>query len=308
MARAVIVLVGFCIVLGSCTQRTVCPAFQSAYIYDKDALRKKFSYFLEDSTPKILTASKSKFLIAEPTTYRKKIRSLRTVEAKPVPVIVPDSLMNADSVSLNALIKAAASIIDSTFVEDFSEKPLAEDSLYAITKDKELRLLKYNGADSLVYDPVTEKYIPQKPEYYVKDVRLNVEQDNYMWYLRDNLVLPDVRLARTQQSKSNEKVVKKKKGKKKGLKGLFRKKPKDAEIQAVPPPKKEFDFIDSDSLTQNDTPQESEAKKGFFSARKKKTKTGAVDEPTSGKSDKKKKSNVKEEEGVKIKEEEGDGF
>ena len=216
MVRAVFVFIGCCLALGSCSQRSVCPAFQSAYIHDKDVLRKKFSYFLEDSTPKVLTASKNRFLVAEPTPYRKKVRSLQTVEMKPVPVHVPDSLVNGDSVDLADLDRAARSIIDSTFIEDVpaSRQPApVEDSVYVITKDRELRLLKYNGADSLEYDPVSDKYVAQKPEYYVKDVRLNVEQDNYMWYLRDYLVLPDVRLAQKQQA-NEAKETRKKRGKK----------------------------------------------------------------------------------------------
>ena len=282
MVRAVFVFIGCCVVLGSCSQRSVCPAFQSAYIHDKDVLRKKFSYFLEDSTPKVLTASKNRFLVAEPTPYRKKVRSLQTVEMKPVPVHVPDSLVNGDSVDLADLDRAARSIIDSTFIEDVpaSTQPApVEDSVYVITKDRELRLLKYNGADSLEYDPVSDKYVAQKPEYYVKDVRLNVEQDNYMWYLRDYLVLPDVRLAQKQQA-NEAKETRKKRGKKdkkekQGIKGffknLFKKKPKEADSTRVPPPpQEEFDFIDSDSLTQNKpvTP-EPEEKKGFFASRKK---------------------------------------
>src|SRR5688500_18825775 len=156
MARALLIFIGCCLILGACTQRSICPAFQSAYIHDKDALRKKFSYFLEDSTPKMLTASKNKYLIAEPTPYRKKVRSLQTVEMKPVPVHVPDSILNEDSVSMEELDRAARSVIDSTFIEAVPARPPAppEDSAYVITKDRELRLLKYNGADSLVYDPV----------------------------------------------------------------------------------------------------------------------------------------------------------
>src|SRR5688572_12064886 len=277
MARAFLVFIGCCLILGSCTQRSICPAFQSAYIHDKDALRKKFSYFLEDSTPKMLTASKNKYLIAEPTSYRKKVRSLQTIAMKPVPVHVPDSILNEDSVSMEDLNRAARSIIDSTFIEDVpaQQPPPVEDSVYVISKDRELRLLKYNGADSLVYDPVSEKYIAQKPEYYVKDVRLNIEQDNYMWYLRDHLVLPDVRLAKIQQGSAKEKSAKenrkKKKKEKKGLKGffknLFKKKPKTSDSTDVPaPPKEEFDFVESDTLTQTDPPTtEPEEKKGFFS-------------------------------------------
>lgn len=291
MARAIILIIGGILMLGACTQRSICPAFQSAYIHDKDALRKKFSYFLEDSTPKLLTASKNKYLIAEPTPYRKKLRSLQTVAMKPVPVIVPDSLLNEDSVSMEELDRAARSVIDSTFIEDVPAQPQqapVEDSVYVITKDKELRLLKYNGADSLVYDPVSEKYVAQKPEYYVKDVRLNVEQDNYMWYLRDYLVLPDVRLARLQQGSeknrsSGEKVRKKKE--KKGFKGffknLFRKKSKEADSTRVPaPPKEEFDFIDADTLTSVSPPtRQSESRKELLAARRKKSADEAATDP-----------------------------
>lgn len=284
MARAFILLIGSLFALGACTQRSICPAFQSAYIYDKDALRKKFSYFQEDSTPKVLTASKNQYLVANATPYRKKLRSMRTVAMTPVPVVVPDSLTNKDSVSMADLDRAARSVIDSTFIEDRAAEanPAPEgDSVYVITKDKELRLLKYNGADSLVYDPVAGKYVPQKPEYYVKDVRLNIEQDNYMWYLRDYLVLPDVRLARLHQEgekKRDAEAKSARKKEKKGLKGffknLFKKKQKETDSTDVPPPpQEEFDFIDVDTLTQVDPPlEEPEAKRDYFSSRKKKGK------------------------------------
>ena len=278
MSRAFILFIGGFLTLGSCTQRSICPAFQSAYIYDQDVLRKKFSYFQEDSTPKIFAASKNKYLIAEPTPYRKKVRSLQTVQMKPVPVQVPDSLLNKDSVSMSALDLAARSVIDSTFIGTGSQpRASAEDSVYVITKDKELRLLKYNSADSLVYDPVLEKYVAQKPEYYVKNVRLNIEQDNYMWYLRDYLVLPDVRLAKLQQGGEKGKELQKngvKKEKKGFFKNLFKKKPKTTDsTNVVPPPKDEFDFINADTLTQVNPPTTvPETKKGFFSPRKKKSK------------------------------------
>ena len=298
MARAIILIIGGILMLGACTQRSICPAFQSAYIHDKDALRKKFSYFLEDSTPKLLTASKNKYLIAEPTPYRKKLRSLQTVAMKPVPVIVPDSLLNEDSVSLEELDRAARSVIDSTFIEDVPAQPQqapVEDSVYVITKDKELRLLKYNGADSLVYDPVSEKYVAQKPEYYVKDVRLNVEQDNYMWYLRDYLVLPDVRLARLQQgsekNRNSGEKVRKKKEKKGFFKNLFRKKSKEADSTRVPaPPKEEFDFIDADTLTSVPPPtRQSESRKELLAARRKKSADEAATDPAIAPETKKRK-------------------
>lgn len=314
MARALIFLIGCCLLLGSCTQRQICPAFQSAYIHDKDVLRKKFSYLLEDSTPKMLTASKNKYLIAEPTPYRKKLRSLRTIEMSPAPIIVPDSILNADSVSMEELDRAARSVIDSTFIPDVpvqqQPSPAAEDSVYVITVDKELRLLKYNGADSLEYDSATDRYVAQKPEYYVKNVGLNIEQDNYMWYLRDYLILPDVRLAHLHQSGEKAKEAKKTEAKKekKGLKGffknLFKKKQKKDSTEVPPPPKEEFDFIDSDSLTQAAPPaKEPEAKKGFFGPGKSKPKEQAATAPALTPSEKRKKSRPAEGE-----ENQPDGF
>ena len=147
--------------LGACTQRMTCPAFQSAYIYDKETLRKKFSYFQEDSTPKILTASKTKYLIAVPESYRKKMRSLKTVEMTPVYPVIPDSLKMEEGADL---LMAERDVIDSAAAQQGLDRT---DSAYAITKAK-------------------EKY--------------NVDQDNYMWYFRDVLVLPDVRAALEQKS------------------------------------------------------------------------------------------------------------
>jgi hypothetical protein len=280
MIRTRIVFFSVCLILGACTQRMICPAYQSAYIYDKDELRKKFSYFKEDSTPKILTASKNKYLVADPITYRKKIRSMQTVAVKSIPVHVPDSLTsNADSVSMADLDRAARSVIDSTFIVDVPKKDTAttkEDSIYVITKDKELRLLKYDGPDSLIYDAATQKYVAEKARYYVQDVRYNVQEDNYMWYLRDNLVLPDVRIAKKQSAENRaEKAGDKKKGV--GLKGFFKnlfKKKKKAEIDstAVDPntaPKEEFDYIDeADTVAQTDGQQPEKVKRKSFLKKK----------------------------------------
>lgn len=161
MSKIVLLLVGLITLLSACTQRMTCPAFQSAYIYDKEALRKKFSYFKEDSTPKILTASKSKYLIAVPESYRKKMRSMNTVEMKPIYPEIPDSLKLEEGADL---ILAERDVIDSAAVQQGLDRT---DSAYAITKAKE---------------------------------KFNVDQDNYMWYFRDQLVLPDVRAALEQKS------------------------------------------------------------------------------------------------------------
>src|SRR5690606_37216004 len=82
---------------------------------------------------------------------------------------------------------------------------LEEDSIYMITRDKEVRVLRFDK-DSI--------------SYRVDEVRYNVDQDNYMWYLRDVLVLPDVRLAQLQASEEGKAA--KEKGKKGGIKGFFK--------------------------------------------------------------------------------------
>lgn len=188
MARILVVMVGV-LCLGACTQRMICPAYQSAYIYDKEELRKKFSYFKEDSTPKILTASKNKYLIAVPESYRKKVRSLATVEMKPVYPEVPDSLKMEEG---SEFMLAEREFVDSAALVT-AEAIEPGDSAYAITKTK-------------------EKY--------------NVDQDNYMWYFRDILVLPDVRAALEQKKDNGDQPGKSRKKEGGFFKNLFKKKQK----------------------------------------------------------------------------------
>jgi hypothetical protein len=291
MTRAVILIFGFGLVLGACTQRMICPAYQSAFIYDKDQLRKKFSYFQEDSTPKVFTASKNKYLVAEPMTYQRRVRALQTVKMKPVPVVVPDSLVNKDSLIMAEMRKATASVMDSTVIADVAQDSAqaapAEDSVYVISKDREVRLLKYNTPDSLKLDSVSQRYVPEAPQYYVKDVRFNLEQDSYMWYLRDVLLLPDVKLARAQQAKGDggdeESGTPSKK-----KKGLFSKKQKQQEqladtTELEQPGEEEFDYVDQpDTTSQAEIPQPQQKateKKGLFGKKKVKEKKPQKTQP-----------------------------
>ena len=315
MKRAFIGIFGLLVVLASCTERMICPAYQSAYIYDKDELRKKFSYFIDDSTPKVYTASKNKYLIAEPMSYSKKIRSMQTVKMKPVPVHVPDSISGKgkveDSISMDEMRRATQSVQDSTFIVDRPKKdsvakePL--DSIYVISKDKEVRLLVYNGPDSLDYDSVQQKYVRQKAKYSIRDVRVNLDEENYLWYLRDEIVLPDVRLAKKLQEEGGEGGSKRKE--KRGLKGLFKKKEKEAPADTtsnIAPEEEEFDYVDeADSTLQAETPlpgqqqeiKPAKEKKGLFGRKKK--------EKAPKKSDAKK---PEDEQQPKKKENEDDGF
>ena len=80
------------IVVISCAERAICPAYQSAFIHDKATLDRHFSYFGEDTLPKNqLIASKNKFLIIERVPYKKKVRSLNTVAMKTIYPVLDDS-------------------------------------------------------------------------------------------------------------------------------------------------------------------------------------------------------------------------
>lgn len=146
----------------------------------------------------MLTASKTKYLIAVPESYRKKMRSLKTVEMKPVYPVIPDSLKIDEGADL---ILAERDVIDSAAVQQGLDRT---DSAYAITKAK-------------------EKY--------------NVDQDNYMWYFRDQLVLPDVRAALEQKSGKDLGTAGAGKSEKKGFfKNLFKKKNKNDSSAVDSPP------------------------------------------------------------------------
>lgn len=319
MARPFFAVLTLSLLLSACTQRMICPAYQSAFIYDKNELRKKFSYFEEDSLPKILVASKTKYLIAEPMSYRKKLRLMQTVAMKPVNPVLPDSMTVKDDmegmdgedgvVPGAELDLAARSVIDSIYIVDvpIDTTQTYVDSIYVITKDKELRLLKYNFPDSLKFDEATGKYVRETPEYTVKDIRYNVEQDNYMWYLRNSLVLPDVRLSQIQQSAQNEAAGKSSKAKKKGFvgffKNLFKKKEKEptdtTEQQTLPKPIDDFDYIENDSIRQHQQDSIRAAqppqKKGALSFLKKKEESPNRNAEPENQKPKKKKKKPKDE-------------
>lgn len=222
MTRAPFTYVVILLILSSCTQRMVCPAYQSAFIFDKPTAREKFVYYNESTTaPKEILASNSKsitlpprdstwaksevlpgpalpharrvkmdkYLLLPEKTYKKALKSLQTVEMKQV-LPKKDEVDSLDI--MNALDSAARSITDTLTVSAAPKKPaVAEDSVYAITKTK-------------------EKY--------------NMDQDIYMWYFRDILVLPDVRAAMMEKK---EEAAEQKKASKQGFfKRLFAKKDK----------------------------------------------------------------------------------
>lgn len=165
----------------ACAERAICPAYQSAFIHDKEVLKRHFSYFGEDSMPKVMEASKDKFLIIEPMSYRKKLRSLETIPMQDVYPQKADSLLFNDEFYL-----AERDGYDSTAVISVDTTAAAADSLYVISLKKE---------------------------------KFNIDQELYLWYLRDYLVYPDVRLHHQEQAEQN---LKAEKSEKKGFFGFFK--------------------------------------------------------------------------------------
>ncbi len=129
----------------------------------------------------------------------------------------------------------------------------AEDSVYAISKDKEVRVLKYDRDSA---------------KYRIVNVRYTSDQDIYMWYFRDVLVLPDVKAAMAEEKNAKEGktgVTAKGKKEKLGIRGFFRnmlrKKPKSDSTAVESPPS-------SPSLDSTSVVEKKEKKGGLFKRKK----------------------------------------
>lgn len=165
-------------------EKKICPAYQSAFIHDQEALDRHFSYFKEDSTPKLASVDKNRFLIVESKPYRKKLRSLQTIPMRDVYPVEDDSLAFDDEIPLAEREYG----YDSTAVikEEIDTTATATDSIYMISKKKE---------------------------------DFNIDQELYLWYLRDFLVYPDVRLQLEQNAEATQQQEK---AEKKGFFGFFK--------------------------------------------------------------------------------------
>ncbi len=239
MTRALFFLFACACMLSACnTQRMICPAYQSNFYFDKSKQKEAFVFYNENKNqPREVLASNSKTLNLPPRdstwdnshviqgpslpferklkkerylqkTYKQALRALQTVPMKPVyPKIGEDS---ADI--KKELDSAARSVTDTiTTSATVAPKEQQEDSVYVITKEKE---------------------------------KFNLDQDNYMWYFRDVLVLPDVRqgMEAAKADKEEASPIKTKKGFFSMFKGLFKKKEKHK--------------IDTTAVNPVETPQE----------------------------------------------------
>lgn len=265
----------------------ICPAYQSAFIFDKSQEKKAFVLYNEDKNqPQEVLASNSKtlnlpardsswdnsvvikapslpperrvkkdrYLLLPQKTYRKALKALQTIPMKPV---YPKK--EEDSLDIKKELDSAARSITDTITASSVSKPKEQkgDSVYVITTEKE---------------------------------KFNVDQDNYMWYFRDVLVLPDVRLAMDEgKAEKNAASGAGKKVKQSffaKLKGIFKKKPKPKITVADSTAVSEQAVSPSDT-TATPTPQPVvKKKKGLFG---KKPKAAPAQTP-------KKKTDAKKEE------------
>ena len=339
MSKGFLAIILFVLISACSTQRKICPAYQSAFIFDQEALRKKFSYFENDSTPKVYTASRNNYLVIPEQSYRKKLKSLQTIEMKPVYTVLPDTSAEKKGKGEGDFYKAPENI-DSLLrtqtrdVEAPSEAPKAMDSAvvakkdsvevdssYQITKDKEVRFYRYHwdtlrrrtenlrGKKGEELSTLYKKYQKSNDsaKYRVDNIRYRSEQELYMWYLRDVLVLPDVRAAMEEEKRAkdttrrikNEPDTVKKVGFFKGLKGLFKRKPKSDSTDVAESVSTEEEILEEDADAEVALPDSVVTKK--TKKRKKRNKSPEPKKENPKPIKEKKKDPVK-------KEDEDDGF
>ncbi|HTH56273.1 MAG TPA: hypothetical protein VL728_09520 [Cyclobacteriaceae bacterium] len=285
MTRALTLLLSCICLLAACsTQRMICPAYQSSFYFDKSKQKEAFFFYNENKNqPREVLASnsktlnlppndsswaqshvvqgpalpferkqkKEKYLLLPRKTYKQALRQLQTVPMKPV---YPK--LGEDTTDIRKeLDSAARSVTDTiTTVASAATPEQQEDSVYVITKEKE---------------------------------KFNLDQDNYMWYFRDVLVLPDVKQgmeAATEEKNADRAgttATKTKQSFFSKLKGLFKKKPKhkadSTELKTVEPPEENYDTeVDSTARSQQPPllPATSETKAAVRPANQPKAKKG----------------------------------
>ncbi|QSE97082.1 hypothetical protein [Fulvivirga lutea] len=189
MKQYIVGIIIFLVAASCSTERMICPAYQSAFIHDKATLEKKFSYFGEDSLPKILEASKDKHLLIDPVTYRKKLRSLQTVAMTDVYPQKPDSVEFDDDLSSELML---------------AERDVKEGDLY--NEEDLLKEMPEEGTSNEIAASQDSVYVIS-----LKKEKFNIDQELYLWYLRKFLVYPDVKLQMESEMEASGQTAKEEK-------------------------------------------------------------------------------------------------
>lgn len=262
--RTYLVVFSIIALMAACnTQRQICPAYQSAFVHDSTARVRMFSYFGEDSLPKVMEANKDRHLLIDPVTLRKKRRMMQTVAMVDV-YEYEDAELDSSDFDEDLLLAE----------QDVRSKDLynEEDLLREMEPAEESEEVESESQDSVYM-------ISLKKE------KFNIDQELYLWYLRKFLVYPDVKITMEDAPKPEKqgffkrmfnKDMTDENGEKVGLfRRLFpKKKKKDKE--------EEDEGADVTNLTEDGAENNQDDKKGFslFKKKKKKDKDAeAEDEP-----------------------------
>jgi hypothetical protein len=127
-------LIGLVMLIVSCHNKIICPAYQSKFILDEDVFKEQFSLFEADSTPKqkLGKVKKSKYGIIVQKTYKKKSNEMKTIAMETVYSETPDSLLIAwaspDSLSIDSL--GGGRVYHSPYLTIFNNDQALYDAMY----------------------------------------------------------------------------------------------------------------------------------------------------------------------------------
>lgn len=223
----------FSIVVISCAERAICPAYQSAFIHDKVALDRHFSYFGEDTLPKNqLTASKDKFLIIERVPYKKKVRSLNTVPMQTIyPVLDDSTALSGDVQMLTEM-----DVVDSLALDSAVQNELPWKEKFNV--EQEFYFHYFN--DILVYPEERAQAELDKKD---KGGEMKGAKQGFFKRIFGGIFKKGKKnsndLAEDEELDENAELDETQQPKKKGLKGLFSKKnkknsKKDSVVEPIP--------------------------------------------------------------------------
>ncbi len=272
MLRALIASVCALFMLGSCTQRTICPAYQSAFIYDKKKSIETFAYYNDDTLKakeielsngkKVTLPARNKSIQygANPT-YADKVKRDRSdssdrekypdvyasaapsqqqimnkpyrsnYQVLPGPALPKERYVKYDRYLLlprKTYKKAVRALNTVPMTKVYPEKPKPDSALTIRGAEQDstaVARVKKRADSTYMITLAREKY--------------NTEQENYLWYMRKDIILPDAWYARygtegegggeTPQTQAGAQPQKKK-----GFfQNLFKKKPKTRDSLAV---------------------------------------------------------------------------
>lgn len=132
--KKILPLIGLVILIVSCHNKIICPAYQSKFILDEEVFKEQFSLFEADSTPKqkLGKVKKSKYGIIVQKPFKKKSNEMKTIAMETVYSETPDSLLFAwavpDTLSTDSL--GGGRVYHSPYLTLFNNDQALYDAMY----------------------------------------------------------------------------------------------------------------------------------------------------------------------------------